>query len=262
MTLTASNSIALIVVALTVAITHAGCVDAQEPRDGFEARTFLGTTGVAMPFRLFVPEAQARLEPLPAIIYLHGGSGAGTDNVAQVSGHNAHGTRLWTTPEMQAEHPAFVIAPQLSGSNQWSAPGSEALAPYPALVVELLASLSREYEIDADRVYLAGHSRGGRGTWDMVTKRPDLFAAAVPVCGAGTPARAANARSTPIWAFHGSKDATILVSGSRDMVTALWAVDGPIRYTEYPGAGHDVWDDAFAEPALPEWLFSQARAGQ
>jgi predicted peptidase len=56
---------------------------------------------------------------------------------------------------------------------------SDALAEYGQLVVELVETLIRQHYIDADRVYLTGMSRGGRGTWDIARKRPDLFAAAV-----------------------------------------------------------------------------------
>ena len=231
----------------------------QELRDGFVARTFQGTTGVQMPFRLFVPHDRVRSGPLPAIIFLHGGSGAGTDNVRQISGHNTPGTHVWTTPVMQARNPAFVIAPQLLGKNQWSAPDSDALAPYAALVVELLESLSREFAIDPQRVYLVGQSRGGRGTWDLIAKRPDLFAAAVPLCGDGNAARVVNARRVPVWAFHGAKDTIVPVTGSRDMVAGLRAVGSPVEYTEYPEAGHGVWRLVFAEPKLHRWLFAQAR---
>jgi hypothetical protein len=125
--------------------------------------------------------------------------------------------------------------------------------------LELLAALSREFRIDPDRVYLVGHSHGGRGVWDLAAKRPDLFAAAVPVCGDGNVDRIIKARRIPIWAFHGDRDAVIPIAGSRKLVAVLRAVGAPVRYTEYPNAGHDVWDLAFAEPDLPAWLFAQSR---
>lgn len=48
-------------------------------------------------------------------------------------------------------------------------------------------------------------------------------------------------------------------SASRDMVAALRSVGSQVKYTEYPEAEHDVWTLAFAEPALPDWLFAQKR---
>jgi hypothetical protein len=32
--------------------------------------------------------------------------------------------------------------------------------------------------------------------------------------------------------------------------------------TVYPEAGHDVWDQAFAEPQLPRWILAQSRRPQ
>jgi predicted peptidase len=126
-------------------------------------------------------------------------------------------------------------------------------------VIELLDSLSREFPIDRDRVYLTGQSLGGYGTWDLVTKRPALFAAAVPLCGAGAVSRAGAARGVPIWAFHGAKDPVVPVAGSRDMVAALRAVSGTVKYTEYPDIRDDVWTVAYVEHDLPDRLFEQKR---
>ena len=177
----------------------------------------------------------------------------------QISGGNVHGTRVWIAPEMQRRHPAFVLAPQLPDPEQWSAPESDEPARYAALVVQLIERLLRDHAIDPDRVYLTGQSRGGRGTWDLATKRPDLFAAAAPVCGEGTPSRADALRHMPVWAFHGADDPVIPVTGSREMVDALRAIGAPVRYTEYPGVGHNVWTRAYLEPELPEWLFARRR---
>lgn len=232
---------------------------AQDVVDGFVGRSYTGASGVAMPYRLFVPDARARAQPLPLIVYLHGGGGAGTDNLKQISGGNTGGTHLWTGPDMQARHPAFVLAPQLDGDHQWSAPDSAKVAPYAEMVLELLARLSSEFSIDRDRVYLIGQSRGGRGTWDLISKHPEVFAAAVPLCGDGNPSRVAAARRLAIWAFHGARDETVPVTGSRELVAALRAAGSPVKYTEYPEAGHNVWTLAFAEKDLPDWLFAQRR---
>lgn len=231
----------------------------QDVVDGFAGRVLETVSGTSMPYRLFVPDPAARVRPLPLIVYLHGSGGAGRDNLKQISGGNTNGTRVWTRSEVQGRHPAFVVAPQLPDDEQWAAPGIDALAPYAAFVVELVASLSKEFRIDADRIYLTGQSRGGRGTWDIISKRPDLFAAAVPLCGDGNPSRVIAARLVPIWAFHGARDETIPVTGSRELVAALRAAGSTVKYTEYPDAGHNVWTVAYMERELPDWLFAQRR---
>lgn len=236
--------------------------EAQDIVDGYVPRMFVAANGMRMPYRLFVPDEKSRVIPLPAIIFLHGGGGIGADNLRQISGGNTTGTRAWITREAQDRHPTFVIAPQLPTDNRWDRRGGDGLAPYAQLVIELLDSLSREFAVDRDRIYLTGQSLGGFGVWDLVIKRPDLFAAAVPLCGAGTPSQATAVRDMPIWVFHGGKDAAVPVTGSREMVAALRAVGSRVRYTEYPEGGHDVWLRAYTEPDLPDWLFAQRRASR
>ena len=125
------------------------------------------------------------------------------------------------------------------------------------LVLGLLEALEGEFSIDASRVYVAGQSMGGIGTWSYIIARPDLFAAAIPLCGAGDASRAAVIAKIPIWAFHGADDPTIPVKESRTMIAAIKQAGGNPRYTEYPGVGHEVWLKAFQEKGLVEWLFAQ-----
>jgi hypothetical protein len=40
---------------------------------------------------------------------------------------------------------------------------------------------------------------------------------------------------------------------------ALKAVNAKYKYTEYPGIGHNSWDQAYAEPDLVSWLLSQSQ---
>ena len=253
-----SNRAKTIVTTWTI-VFSASIGRAQDVVDGFAARTFVGANDLRMPYRLFVPGAQQRVRPLPIVIYLHGSGGIGTDNLRQISGGNTNGTHVWVSPQAQARHPAFVMAPQLPTGNRWDNSGADGIAGYAGLLIEILENLSREFAIDRDRVYLTGQSLGGAGTWDLVTKRPELFAAAVPLCGAGTASRAGAARQVPIWAFHGAKDELVPVAASREMVAALRAAGSALKYTEYAEVGHDVWTVAYVERSLPDWLFDQKR---
>ncbi|WP_315820718.1 dienelactone hydrolase family protein [Paraflavitalea speifideaquila] len=86
------------------------------------------------------------------------------------------------------------------------------------------------------------------------------FAAAFPICGGGDPAQVKiYARKFPIWVFHGDQDNVVVPANSRLMVNALWAAKAKVTYSEYPGVGHNSWDNAFKEPELLSWLFKQKR---
>ncbi|MFT5842055.1 MAG: putative peptidase [Pseudohongiellaceae bacterium] len=166
---------------------------------------------------------------------------------------------MWLKPEIAAENPAYVMAPQRPNPQQWGAPGSEELSPYANVLMELIDQMKSEFLVDESRVYIMGQSLGGIGVWDIIAKRPDTFAAGIPVCGVGNTERIVNARGVAFWAFHGAMDTTIPVAGSREMVSSLEAANGNIRYTEYPDVGHNSWERAFADPGLPQWLFSNIR---
>jgi len=130
-----------------------------------------------------------------------------------------------------------------------------------ANVMALIRSVVEEFRVDEDRIYITGQSMGGAGTWGMLAFYPDVFAAAVPVCGSGDVASAPAivAGGTAVWAFHGDADPRVPVEASRRMIAALRAAGAHPRYTEYPGVKHDAWTDAYPEPTLHRWLFERKR---
>jgi predicted peptidase len=220
-----------------------------------------------MPYRLFRPTATGRL---PLVVYLHGSGGLGTDNVKQMGAGNVFGTRLWALPENQKTFPCYVLAPQTDRG--WvrygdPSPGDSIARVVPGLgdgarlAFEIIDALRREYQIDERRVYITGQSMGGAGVWHMTAQRPRFFAAAVICCGTQPSDDAVASVATPLWNFHGDADATVPVSVSRDRIAAMRKAGGHPHYTEYAGVGHNVWQLAYTEPALVQWVFSQRRSG-
>lgn len=220
--------------------------------------------GAALAYRLFKPVKMDAGQRYPVILFLHGAGERGDNNEAQLM----HGLRVFSSPEMQAKHPAFILVPQCPAGRKWSDVDwsllKSALPEKPSasmqLAMQALDSLVSTLPIDPKRIYIAGISMGGYGTWDAATRWPEKFAAAVPVCGGGDDLKAARLKNLPVWCFHGDKDTVVPVVRSRDMVQAVQSAGGSVKYTEYPGVGHNCWDRAYAEPALYEWLFAQRKA--
>jgi predicted peptidase len=225
--------------------------------DGFIGRVYTNGRGERMPYRLFVPAGYNSSKKYPLLLWLHGAGSVGNDNRKQISGASISGTHTWTSPKTQSTYPAFVVAPQAPAGTAWANFQSDELGAQLSLVLAILDSIRSEFSIDSQRMYVAGQSMGGYGTWDLITKKPGLFAAAIPLCGGGRTDRAGVLLKTPIWAFHGDADDTVPVSKSRDMISAIRKLGGSPRYTEYKGVGHNVWTRAFLEPGLLEWVFSQ-----
>ena len=127
-------------------------------------------------------------------------------------------------------------------------------------VLDLLDDLLSAAYIDHDRVYLGGLSMGGMGTFDLLSLKPDIFAAAFPICGGGNPRTARKiSRVTAFWIFHGAEDETVDPQYSEEMAAALKKHKGDVKLTIYPGTGHNSWDSAFAEKDLLPWVFSHRR---
>ncbi|MCX7800473.1 MAG: alpha/beta fold hydrolase [Fimbriimonadales bacterium] len=223
----------------------------------FEHRAFTAHNGVVLPFRLVRPATGTRNAPL--VVFLHGMGERGSDNEAQLFHGRAFFLRL-------AEKGATVVVPQCPGDGwwanlQWKGGPKIGSRPSPsgAAVLQMLTILIRELGSDRDRVVLGGLSMGGFGTFDLVARRPGLFAAAFPICGGGDPATAPRMKGVSFWVFHGAKDPVVPVVASRVMVDALRNAGAEVRYTEYPEAQHDSWTPAFAEPELADWILSQRR---
>jgi predicted peptidase len=222
--------------------------------DGFVARTYSNASRQIMPYRLFMPPGYTKEKQYPLIIWLHGAGGAGRDNVSQISRDQIPGTHTWTKAQNQAKYPSFVLVPQNPGP--W-VDRLDQLSSALMLVLEILESVKAEFNIDAERIYVAGQSDGGYGTWNLITQRPDLFAAAIPLCGGGDPKTAARIARMPLWVFHGRRDDVIPVNESRKMIEAIQKAGGHPRYTEYPNADHNIWKRTFNEPEIVSWLFAQ-----
>lgn len=209
----------------------------------------------------------------PLVLFLHGAGERGNDNEAQLF----WGATLFSDSANRSRYPAIVIFPQCPKEEFWAllnlperprvypadiftvgsgTPPGKALA----LVMELLDSLLNSGSIKSNRIYLGGLSMGGMGTFELLWRRPSLFAAALPICGGGDPDRVSSyAPHTAVWAFHGDKDPVVPPELSRIMVEALKKAGGRVKYSEYPGVGHDSWKNAFSEPELLPWLFRQKR---
>ncbi len=223
---------------------------AQANLDGFVARIHKSSTGT-MPYRLFIPKGYDPAKKYPIVLWLHGSGGVGSDNRKQITLASTQGTHTWTRPENQARYPAFVLAPQCPSGKTWNSPGQL------DAVLEILAAVQKEFTIDSLRLYVAGQSMGGYGTWELILRKPGLFAAAIPLCGGGRFMDASVLAKMPIWAFHGAIDPTVSVYESRKMIDAIRKAGGNPRYTEYPKVGHNVWIPAFKEPGLLDWVFAQ-----
>ena len=226
----------------------------------FVERSHTNARGETMPYLLFVPAGYDKTQPYPLVLWLHGGGTRGNDLKLLLGHGDQHGIGFLARSDNQAKYPSLILAPQCPRNRFWGNSESDQPTNEMRLVLEILDRVRKDYSVDSGRVYVMGMSLGGYGTWDILLRRPRTFAAAVPICGGGNPARAAVIARTPVWVFHGDEDESVNVSESRKMVAALKKAGGQPRYTEYKGIGHNSWVPAFKEPDFLSWLFAQTRS--
>lgn len=222
----------------------------------WEMRTFVAAPRgeQSMRYLLFKPKESLGATNLPLVLSLHGGGPRNKFEhlLEPYAPGFAYGLGRLVSDDTQTNHPCFVVAPW-SGERGWDIENLR-------LVLGILVSLQKQFPIDTNRIYVTGQSMGGWGTWSLVTGRPDLWAAAVPICGGGDPRDAFQFKNVPVWAFHGSADRVVPVSYTRHMIEALQRAKGKPIYWEYKDATHaDTAERAYCEPELMEWMFAQQR---
>ena len=260
------NALSVVLLAGAVLVVSAPAAFA-EPKEGsldlLEKKTYTGADGKTLPYRLLKPMNVDPKAKYPLVVFLHGAGERGDDNEAQLR----HGVPQFLKPEDRKDFPCFLIAPQCPAEQKWvdvdwgAATHTQPKEPSEPmrLVLGLIDQTMKDYPIDAKRVYATGLSMGGYGTWDLIARRPDLFAAAVPICGGADETTAPKIAKLPIWVFHGAKDAAGEGGRSRNMIEALKKAGGEPKYTEYPDVGHDSWAPAYKDADMMKWLFSQKR---
>ncbi len=246
---------------LAFVLAFRGPVFAADAKAVFEPLVFKTADGRMLNYRLMKPKNYDPQKKYPLVLFFHGAGERGDDNVAQL----VHGMNDFARDENREKYPCFVVAPQVPEGKRWvevdwtedAHDFDEKPSVTMQLVIELLDALPKEFRIDRTRLYVTGLSMGGFGTWDIISRFPDKFAAAAPVCGGADLKLAPKLVHVPIWTFHGDQDTVVKLHRTVDMVEAIRKAGGKPFYTEYAGVGHDSWVKAYSDPKLMEWMFAQ-----
>ena len=209
--------------------------------------------GNTIPYRIHIPKKYDTSKKYPIILFLHGADGIGTDNKSQLTN-----TKKLLEYNYDLVTDAIVISPQ---SFEWWNIDKEQEGDQKGTlssVLHLLEEIQQTYSCDSNRIYVTGLSMGGYGTWNILEKHGDVFAAGIPICGGGNPYNAAAFKDIPIRIFHGTEDNTVPFSASQSMYNSIINAGGKkVKLIELPGVAHNAWDYAYTDRDTFCWMLAQ-----
>jgi predicted esterase len=226
----------------------------RKQAEAFGAREYVNGGGDTLRYRLIMPVDYDSTKKYPLVVCLHHGGAHGTDNVRQVSADPAP---FLSGDANRKKYPAFIFMPQCPEGYGFG--GIDGYPTVDTLVFSAIKGIEKEFLIDPERRYVIGISGGGYGSWHFISTHPEMFTAAIPICGGGDAKYGKTLVNMPIWAFHGARDRLAPVSGTREIIEAIKKAGGKPKYSEFAYSGHDIWNDVRAEPGLMDWLFAQKR---
>ena len=203
---------------------------------------------ISLDYLLYLPEDynNDKEKKWPTILFLHG-KGERGNNLELVK---IHGIPKIVSTKKDLNF--IAISPQCPIDYVWR--DQEMLIALESLLLKMI----KNFRIDKSRLYVTGLSMGGRGTWAIAAYRPDLFAAAAPICGGGDPLTASRLTKLPFWVFQGALDEVHFPKESEIMIKSLKNKGGEVRYTLYPELHHDSWTITYDNSELYKWFLSKS----
>lgn len=221
-------------------------------------------------YRILFPENFDAGKQYPIVFFLHGSGERGNDNQKQLN----NGGKLFLKPDIRKQFPAIIVFPQCSEDSFWSnvefpldAQGKRGFnfqkkgKPTKAMqaLLGMIDNFLEKPFVDQNKVYVGGLSMGGMGTYELLRRKPKLFAGAFAICGGDNVANVQKYQHVPLWIFHGEKDDVVPAVFSTIISNQLKVLGKEPKLTLYPNASHNSWDAAFADPKLLPWLFSNEK---
>ena len=253
-------------------------------------------TGTSVKYNLYIPKNYDKNKKYPLVLFMHDMGVLSEDTKTTLLQGN--GAISFATPEEQARHEAFVLAPQYS--RQVVDDNGDITSDLDATVNLIRDYLLLKYSIDEKKLYATGQSMGGMMAIVMNYKYPELFAASYLVACQWDPKEVSTMAKNNLWitvstgdvkAYPGMNAITSeLIKRGAAVAKDTWRADytdaqflegarkviaqkSNIKYTTLekgtnpylpkdanPGSEHSgTWKIAYNIPGIKDWMFLQAK---
>lgn len=212
-----------------------------------ERRTYLFTpTNERMEYAVYVSPRVRLDQPSPLVIVLHGLNANPIGWLPQVA-NAVPSTEYILAAPMGYSAQGWYGANGANGIGQGRQRGSPAnLGELSEMdVMNVLAIMRRDFNVDSNRVYIFGNSMGGAGAIHLGLKHRHIWAAVGARAPAirtwhHTPAELEQAGNLPMVLVHGDADRLVPVALSRQWAAKMKELNMTYEYHELRGVGHGV----------------------
>ena len=231
-----------------------------------QRRYFFAEAGAEMPYRLYVPRSYDPGTPIPLVVALHGFGG----------NQDYFFAALDALPELLEQHGFIFVAPMGYSTSGWygapldipgNRPRSSGQPPPPVTqsveemkrerylsetdVMNVLALVKREYNVDPDRTFLMGHSMGGMGTYVLGQKYAEQWAAIAVMSGTLADATydLERLRRVAVMLSAGEQEAAV-VEAAKAQIEEMHELGIKTGFFVAPGATHG----SMVAPTIPKVL--------
>ncbi|WP_195339946.1 prolyl oligopeptidase family serine peptidase [Fusobacterium sp. 1001295B_180824_G3] len=187
-------------------------------------------TGLTLGYNLYIPKNYDKNKKYPLVLFMHdaGPTDLKETIVALIQGN---GAIVFASPEEQAKHEAFVLAPKY---NKPVVDDDGNVDPLLDTTLNLLDYLTKEYSIDTNRLYTTGQSMGGMMSIVMNFRQPDLFAASYLVACQWNPDVVSPMSKNNIWIIVSTGD-TKAFPGMNAITDVLKKNGAKVAYASWKG---------------------------
>lgn len=193
------------------------------------------------PYTLTVPGATSPEASMPLVVSLHYGG--------PVTAFYGRGLLEGLVEPALRELNAVMVAPDCA---------RRAWVECEHSVLRVIEHIVTTHDIDRQRIVLIGYSKGGIGTWDLTSRHPDLFSAAIVMAGRPSDELSASRWTVPVHAIQAGSDEIFPPAPTAELIKRLKAAGVQASLELLDGVTH-YETMRFAEPlrrTVP-WLREQ-----
>jgi predicted peptidase len=187
-------------------------------------------SGEVLKYNLFIPKDYDKNKSYPLVVFID--DRGPNCEIVEMPLIQSLGGVIWATPEEQAKHPCFVLAPQYPYQIIFD---DYTTTIHADLTIDLINSIVNHYNIDTDRIYSTGQSQGTLLSLELSIRYPDMFAAMLLVSGFWNPVTASVLAHNKMWVILSEGDNSKAFPRMNAIMASLEAAGAKISRSFWDG---------------------------